>query len=129
MSGVDEIAAYEPWRLGQGQPKNALDPTWPGYNPDYCNGEVEWEGVTKWWWCTKCGYCGWFSRTEHFPVETPLSYLVHSVVFFFRKRQEQGMPALPAAGQALFTAGMALRYAATMPPQELGAYATNLIPR
>jgi hypothetical protein len=122
MSIVAELASFEPWRTGQGQPRNALDPTWSGYDPPLCQGAIEWEGVSKWWWCTKCGHCGWFSVTNHYPVQSPVSYLLHSMVFFFRKRRQQRVPTLPTIAQALFTAGAALHYAAVTPPNQLGQY-------
>lgn len=126
MSVVQEVVSFEPWRTGQGQPRNALDPTWPGYTPALCNGAIEWEGISRWWWCTQCGYCGFLTRTEHYPVQTPLAFFLHGVVFFFRRRVTQGMPAPVSAGQALFTAGVALRYAAATPPNQLGRYVQNM---
>ena len=132
-ASLQELAQLEPWRLGKGQPRNALDPTWrPSVLNNLCNGEIDWEGDTDWWVCTKCGYVGSAYWTRHRPIQTPGFYLLHSVLFFFRKRAQRPIHATPTsvalevARQMIFVAGVALRYAAVQRPGDLGKYIDRL---
>ena len=129
MSNVPQLqrlSELEPWRLGIGLPRNALDPTWiPGRGDLPCDGEVEWEAGTAWWVCTKCGYVGSAVTQTHTPIQHPMSYFLHSLLFFMLKRR----PAAPALDtrvcQALFVAGASLRYAAVQ--GQLGPYVNERI--
>lgn len=129
-----ELARQEPWRLGKGQPRNALDPTWePSVLNNPCDGDIEWEGSTGWWVCTKCGYVGSACYTQHQPIQTPGYYFLHSVLYFINKRADQPIQGDPegaladVVNQMLFVAGVALRYAATQKPEDLSKYIDQLI--
>jgi hypothetical protein len=117
----------EPWRRGLGQP-NALDPTWRGYDPPECPGEIWWEPGTGWWTCLLCGYIGSATTQIHTPVQRPLPFLVDSVGFYFTKRQQQGASFWASLQQLLFVAGMSVRYAAVMAPEEVGTFSKKLLP-
>jgi hypothetical protein len=120
------LALLEPWRLGQGRP-NALDPTWQGYNPPLCEGNILWEPGTGFWLCEECGYIGRQSHTHHYPAMKPWMLLVEGIGMFITKRVEQGLGLGTMLNQLMFVAGLTARYAATHPPEQLGAYASNLI--
>lgn len=129
-----DLAQLEPWRLGKGQPRNALDPTWtPNVLNNFCDGEINWEGDTDWWVCTRCGYVGSAHYTRHRPVQTPAFYLLHSMLFYLKKRAQRPPKAPPELvgaevfKQMLFVTGVALRYAATLRPEDLGKYVDRLV--
>ncbi len=131
---LQELAQLEPWRLGKGQPRNALDPTWtPSVLNNPCDGEIDWEGDTEWWVCSKCGYVGSAHYTRHQPIQTPEFYFLHSVLFYLNRRAHDPpkvspeMVATEVVRQMLFIAGVALRYAATQRPEDLGKYADRLV--
>lgn len=121
MIPVQQLIEREPWRTGQGQPATPLDPTWQGPRP-LCTGEIEWEGATKWWWCKTCGYCGSAHVTTHARAINPLDDIGTSIEQFVAKRIEQGADIDLARDQLLFVAAAAIRYAATLPPDQLGRY-------
>ena len=121
-NGLHELALVEPWRTGQGRPRNALDPTWEGYDPPFCNGELWWEGSTPWWTCTKCGYISCWKQQQHYPIESPLSFFLKGLFSYLKKRREQQLPLTASLNQALFIAGVALRYAAAYNPERIGWY-------
>lgn len=125
-SDLYALALLEPWRVGQGRP-NALDPTWQGYEPPPCNGELYWEQGTGWWMCEECGHVSCLKHTRHLPSICPWMFFFQSVGFFFQKRVEQGCTLSTAFNQLMFISGMASRYAATTQPEQIGAYARNLV--
>lgn len=121
---LQQVADAEPWRLGVGQPRNALDPTWvPGLRDNLCNGDIDWEGATGWWICQSCGYIGSCSYTGHRPVFNPLSVFLRGLSFFVSQRAVSTPPNL-LVQQMLFISGVALRYAAIQ--QRLAAFATRM---
>jgi len=123
---VNELVQKEPWRTGQGSPRNILDPTWVE-PPDYCDGEIDWEGTSRWWWCRKCGYCGQWTRTLHYAAELdPAKVLQESRAYYYGRRAEQGADPDNAWAQALYVCAVALRYAAAIPPERLGEYIAKL---
>ncbi len=131
---LQELAQLQPWRLGKGQPLNALDPTWtPSVLNNLCDGEIDWEGDTDWWVCTKCGYVGSSYYPKHRPIQTPVFFLIHSILFFLKKRAHDPPKVAPelvtgeVLKQMLFIAGVALRYAATQRPEDLGKYVDRLV--
>lgn len=131
---LQTLAQLEPWRLGKGQPRNALDPSWtPSVLNNLCDGEIDWEGGTGWWVCKKCGYVGSAYFNKHRPVESPAFYFLHSVLFYINKRAEEPSPVSPERAladvfqQMLFIAGAALRYAATQKTKDLGKYVDKLV--
>lgn len=117
-----DLACIEPWRTGQGQAHNALDPTWEPVHQTLCQGSIAWEGSTKWWTCTACGHCGFWSNTTHHPTSSPYWSFIQGLQYFFRKREQQRTPVAISIRQALYVAGVVLRYAATKPPDQLGYY-------
>lgn len=133
QSHVERLVNKEPWRANHGQPKNALDPTWEGADRPFCGGDIDYEraqpdgGFTGWWFCTTCGYCGHGTSVIHAVVQHPIEYFFHSLVFYYRKRLGQGAAPTEAVHQAMFTAGMALRYAATLSPDQLRSYTQQLV--
>ncbi len=120
------LALLEPWRAGQGR-VNALDPTWQGWEPPPCNGEIEWEIQTGWWICKGCGHVSCLTYQEHLPIIKPFWFLLESLGFFFLKRAEQGCTLSTSLNQLMFVAGTASRYAATTPPELIGQYVNALV--
>jgi hypothetical protein len=92
---VKELVQREPWRTGQVWTTDALDPAWNG-EPPLCEGEVQWSDNGKWWWCAKCGYCGFWSNTSHHAAKHPYETLVLYGALFIKKRASQGMSAAHA---------------------------------
>jgi hypothetical protein len=119
--GVKDLVQREPWRAGQGH-VTALDPTWPGYEPPICKGNIIWEKGSKWWWCEKCGHCSFWSTTTHQPARHPLSTFMRNVVFFFQKKAEQGLSGEQALQQLLHAAGMVVKVMAEQPPEGLANF-------
>lgn len=123
--GVKDLVQREPWRAGQGRPRNALDPAWTGYF-NICAGDIEWEqktvGGVRWWWCTQCGYCSFWSNVMHYQVEHPESSYERNLRFFYERRMAQGLDLDTAKAQACHVASMALYNAAKLPPEQLGQY-------
>lgn len=115
MSDVEELVKREPWRTGQGQPLNALDPTWNIERSVLCDGEVGYEGGTHWWFCTKCGYCSKQHITyAHQPIVSPLTYFRASMEEFLQSRREQGVDEDLANNELFHVMGVAVRYATHM---------------
>lgn len=124
---LPQLAEQEPWRLGKGLPRNALDPTWtPGPFDQLCDGEIDWEGETGWWVCKKCGYVGSAYYQQHKPILHPLTFFLQSLAFYVEKQKSKARSADLLINVALCVAGTALRYAATLPPAQLGEYIDRL---
>lgn len=121
MTQVQEIAEREPWRTRQGHPATILDPTWQGEQRQ-CDGEVDWEGTSRWWFCKKCGYCGTATTTMHIAAIHPRDDVAAAIEFFMSKRAEQGLEHDLAMNQLLFVAASAIRYAASIPADQVGQY-------
>jgi hypothetical protein len=121
---VFELVQKEPWRTGQGQPRSILDPLWRA--EELCDGTIEWEGNTPWWWCTKCGFCGMHTFTEHRPIEEPTTFFLKGVADFMHRAAARGLDPMTAIGQALYVAGMALRYAAANGAVDLKSFVERL---
>jgi hypothetical protein len=127
---LETLARQEPWRQGVGLPQNALDPTWiPGPGDALCDGQIDWEGSTRWWVCQKCGFIGSATVQRHKPTKSPIGFFLESVDFFVRRqRQRTSAPSADTIlGQALFIAGVALRYAAVQ--SDIGQYAMRMVTR
>lgn len=126
MSDVEELVKKEPWRRGQGQPINALDPTWNIERSRECTGEIDYEAGTNWWWCKKCGYCNKLSyTTRHKPIRDPFAYLMTSIDEFIKTVPLENREL--RLRQLFHVAGVAIRYAARKSPAELEAYVQQLI--
>lgn len=120
-ASIQQLLQREPWRARQGQPRNALQLDWIE-PPDTCTGDIDFEMTTKWWVCTKCGYCSCWSNTTHCKPEHPDDYYKESVAFFYKRRIEQGMTAEQAKQQAQHLTGVVLRAAAKLRPDDLAKY-------
>lgn len=117
---LQRVAEAEPWRLGLGQPRNALDPTWvPSLSDNYCDREIEWEGATGWWVCQQCGYIGSSCFTRHRPVYSPLGLFLRGLDFFLSKRVAHTPDPRLLLQQILFVTGVALRHSALPPLREI----------
>ena len=103
-----------------------MDPTWKGFNPPVCEGAIEWEPGTGWWICTECGYVGKSQSQIHYPVQPPFYFLLDSIWFYFYKRSEQGMSFWASLKQLMFTTGIAIRYSAVVPPENLDEYVKKM---
>lgn len=121
MTQVQQIVDREPWRIRQGQPANILDPSWCGEERQ-CTGEIVWEGTSRWWHCQACGYCGTATVTQHVAPIHPRDDIGKAIEFFMAKRAAEGLDYELATNQLLFVAAAAIRYAATIPPDQLGRY-------
>jgi hypothetical protein len=126
MHDLSTLAKLEPWRTGYGKALNALDPTWDINDQVLCTGEQWWEGMSKWWMCTTCGHTSKLSHPMHHPAHNPYMFFIKAVMFYMSKRQEQQVPITLSISQALFTIGVALRYAAVQHPERLGDYVDKM---
>lgn len=125
---VSELVQKEPWRTGLGKPRSPLDGTWtPEQDSGWCDGEIEWEGTSNWWWCKKCGYCSSLHFNQHEPISDPVVFFWKSVALFFQRRAEEGVEPTTAMGQLLFVAAVAIRYASTVKASQLREYIQQLI--
>lgn len=124
--GVKELVQREPWRAGQGRPKNALDPTWAGVPKIPCDGPIEWEAEGRWWWCRKCGHCSCWSTVLHEPAEHPVIIFRRGMELFLQQREKQGLNADQAMLQALHAIGMLLKALAMRPPDSLVGFVDRL---
>lgn len=130
MSDVEELVKREPWRRGLGQPLNALDPTWNIERSIECDGGYDYYADgSGWWFCKKCGYHGRSSYHGHKPINDPSVFFLHSVDDFLAKRKAQGVVMETAVAQMMYIAGVVLRYAASVKPEQLGDYVQQLVVR
>lgn len=130
MSDVKSIALSEPWRLGSGEPENAMDPTWDPERTARCDGQVKYETGSKWWVCEKCGRCGDhdFARA-HRPIKDPVVFWAESMKAYIEAREKEGVSRELATYQLFHIAGVAIKYASTIPSDEIGNYVDQLVVR
>jgi len=119
---IKELVHEEPWRVGQGRPRNILDMSWDPNSWVVCDGEVVWDKDGVWWYCPKCGHCSRWSQTLHYRAEHPQDSYNRNIQFFYKRRKEQGVSDEVAKLQALHIAGLALKAAAMLPPGELAKF-------
>lgn len=123
MSDVEKLVNREPWRRGLGQPTNALDPTWNAERSVKCGGNIRHERGSSWWWCEKCGCCGNHDFAKaHRPINDPFVYLLQSVRDYVAQRKKEGVSEELAMQQMAHIAGVSIRYAAAVPPEQLADY-------
>ena len=121
---VRDLVGKEPWRAGQGLPRNALDSLWREDHP-ICLATVddlEWEENSHWWWCRKCGHCSNAHVIKHRVAEHPDVLHKRALAHFIAKRIEQGMTAEVATQQALHLQACVLKAAADISPESVGSY-------
>jgi hypothetical protein len=124
---IEELVKQEPWRRGQGQPRNALDPTWNIGRSAPCTGKTKYRAGTDWWECTGCGYLGKLSyRHVHHPINHPHVYLMASILGYIAQRAKEGISRDLSIRQMLHIAGVAIRYATHRKASELDDYVQRL---
>lgn len=130
MSDVAKLVQHEPWRVGAGQPENALDPTWDAERTARCGGDIKHEPGSDWWFCEKCGRCGDhdFARA-HRPINDPVVFFAKSMEDYVAKRMEEGVSRELATRQMFHVAGVAIRYAASVKSEEIGDYVQRMVVR
>ena len=127
INTIAKLVKSEPWRRGQGQPLNALDPTWNIQRSLLCDGKITPKG-DGWWQCTKCGYCGNHTYNGvHRPINSPLVYLMSSINGYLLAREKEGVGVDAALEQIFHITGVALRYAAASRSEDLESYVQRLI--
>lgn len=129
-ANVQFIVQTEPWRSGQGMPRNSVDPIWAHDTITECSAtheDIEWEPETGWWWCRKCGKCSNAHFLEHIVVESPKRYYDLSLEQFMRRRSTQGFPSAEAEDQALHIMGVALRVAASKRPEAFARLVDDIL--
>jgi len=127
---VQFVVQTEPWRSGQGRPRNAIDPLWANDTLIQCDAtidDLEWEPQTSWWWCRKCGGCSNLHYVEHRVVETPKHYYDLSFSQFMKRRSTQGFPSAEAEEQAFHIMGVALRVAASKQPEAFAGLVDGIL--
>lgn len=130
MSGVEELVQQEPWRVGAGQPANALDPTWKTELTARCGGNIKREPGTDWWFCEDCGCCGNHDFAKaHRPINDPVVFFAQSMEEYISKRVAEGVSRELATRQMFHVAGVAIRYAASVKSEDLGDYVRQLVVR
>lgn len=128
MSDVATLVQLEPWRLGAGQPKNAHDPTWKTEKTARCNGSIRYEAGSDWWVCEECGCCGNHDFAKaHRPINDPGVFYAQSMMEYITAREKEGIPRDLAIRQMLQIAGVAIRYAASVPADKTGDYIERLV--
>lgn len=111
LPDLQELAIREPWRVGAGLPRNALDPTWvPSYLDDECPGNVDFD-ENGWWICMHCGRIGQPGFIRHRPIQHPLAYFLHSAAIYSAVKADT-TPSDQLLRETLFVMGAALRQAA-----------------
>lgn len=130
MSDVEKLVQQEPWRLGSGQPVNALDPTWKTERTARCDGSIRYEAGSNWWVCQKCGRCGDHDFAKaHRPINDPIVYFAQSMEEYISKREKEGVSRELATYQLFHIAGVAIRYAATVESEDLEDYVQKMVVR
>lgn len=130
MGDVATLVRDEPWRVGSGQPKNAMDPTWDPERTARCNGEISYENGTGWWVCQKCGRCGDHDFAKaHRPINNPTVFLIQSIEQYIQKREAEGVSHELATNQMFHIIGVAIRYAASVKSEDVGEYVQRLVVR
>lgn len=125
---IEELVKREPWRRGQGQPRNALDPTWSISRSAPCAGKVRYHAGSEWWECTQCGYMGKLSYQHvHQPINHPYVYLIASVLGYIAQRAKEGVSRDLSIRQMLHIAGVAIRYATSVKSEELKDYIERFV--
>lgn len=123
---ISKLVREEPWRAGQGRPRNILQPGWVK-EPTACTGEIEYEAGTKWWWCKACGHCSCLHMHTHYKPVHPSDYYKDSLNYFYQERERQGVSKALAEQQAQHVMGVALRMAASLHPEELAKYVDEYV--
>jgi hypothetical protein len=128
VSKIEQLVQREPWRRGQGQSRNALDPTWSIARSVRCDGQIGYEPGSKWWFCKKCGFCGNHGYGHaHRAIHNPTVYLANSINDYLLQREREGVDAETAMEQMVHIAGVAIRYAAAKKSEDIGSYVQQLI--
>lgn len=117
-AGIKKLVQREPWRAGQVWTTDSLDPAWEG-EPVLCDGEVAWSDNGQWWWCTKCGYCGFWSNTSHQAAKHPYETLIRYASIFVKKRKKQGMTAQQAVYQLAHAFGALAKLMVNTAPEDV----------
>lgn len=125
-TSLQELTHAEPWRRNYGAPRNALDPTWaPSSYDAFCDADIEFEGST-WWVCKRCGFVGVGPTTIHRPPYHPIPFFVHSILFYLNANTKTSDLTM-VVHQMLYIAGVAIRYAAVQPKDQLGPYLDRMV--
>lgn len=114
---LEVLVAKEPWRQGVGYPSTVDDPMWDPLKHELCSGEVHWEFETGKWHCTGCGYVGWASRQQHYPIVAPKTFFEECRKHYVEERTKSGDTSVPE--RMYFVMAAVLRAAATKKPEEL----------
>jgi hypothetical protein len=124
---IEDLIKLEPWRTGLGIPKSALDPAWSVDDHEgTCGGNIVLENDSSWWWCSTCGYCAKGNLHEHYPAQDPESYQRVQEQKFVDQRIKEGLTELQARDQIAWVAAVAINYARTVKPLDLGTYIKQL---
>lgn len=128
---MELLVRTEPWRNGQGRPRNNLDPIWASDTLIICDATVDslvWEtSATGWWWCLECGHCSSMHNTTHYIVESPEIYHQKSLEQYYKRRATQDFPEQEAQQQALHITAITLRVAASKRPEEFAKLVDDII--
>jgi len=117
---LQAVVALEPWRQRVGYPSSVTDSDWKPEEHHECEGDILWEGDTKYWHCQGCGYIGWSTSTKHYPVLSPKAFFERCRAFHLQKRRDEGeLTEEEISHQMLHVMATALRYAAMKRPDEL----------
>lgn len=123
---LQKLVNEEPWRRNIGAPKNALDHSWfPSARDIPCKGSITFEGTSRWWVCSDCGYVGSSYVQHHHKTQHPVTFFMNGVVAYFTKKAASGTNLQTVVHQMLYLAGVALQHAAAAPP--LDQYAEKIV--
>ena len=121
---LEILARLEPWRFRSGYPSKVDDPLWNPAEHHFCGGEVDHEGEgSKHWICESCGFIGWGSYVEHYPVKSPEQFYrecsEHYRVSRLSGVETGKLTDLQAEHQKLHVMAIALKKAAETHPEKL----------
>lgn len=121
------LANREPWRQRIGFPNTVDDPLFIPQDHIECDGEIEYEGRTKYWRCTKCGYIGWATLTKHYPSMNPRTFYKWCRNYFTATRNEDSdMTEDEVLDQMFFVMAVALKQASKRRPEEMREFVARL---
>lgn len=115
------VVAREPWRQRVGYPNSVDDPLWSASAHQLCEGDVEYETRegSKCWVCTKCGYIGWATVTQHYPVLTLEHYFEQARNGYLQQKLSEGLTKKQVTDQLHYLMGAVLRSGLSKSSEEL----------
>lgn len=113
---LEAVVKREPWRQRVGYPDKVDDPMWAPQ--EFCTGDVEYETTkegSKHWVCMHCGYIGWSTSTQHYPLLSPAQFLANAQRAYLESRVRKGCSLAQAEQQIATIMAVAVKAALAQP--------------